>query len=34
MIYETGLFDISYAVAEGNSQRVLATFGEPDFTWE
>jgi DNA helicase HerA-like ATPase len=31
MIYETGLFDVSYAVAEGNSQRVFATFGEPDY---
>jgi len=31
MIYETGLFDVSYAVAEGNSQRVFAAFGES--TW-
>jgi hypothetical protein len=31
MIYETGLFDVSYAVAEGNSQRVFAAFGEPDY---
>jgi DNA helicase HerA-like ATPase len=31
MIFETGLFDVSYAVAERNSQRVFATFGEPDY---
>jgi len=31
VIYETGLFDVSYAVAEGNSQRVFAAFGEPDY---
>jgi hypothetical protein len=31
MIYETGLFDVSYAVAEDESQRVFATFGEPDY---
>jgi DNA helicase HerA-like ATPase len=31
MIYETGLFDVSYAVAEGNSQRVFAAFGVPDY---
>jgi sorbitol-specific phosphotransferase system component IIA len=31
MIYETGLFDVSYAVAEGNSQRVFVTFGESDY---
>ncbi len=31
MIYETGLFDVSYAVAEGNSQRVFAAFGESDY---
>ncbi|MFZ8837539.1 MAG: ATP-binding protein [Pyrobaculum sp.] len=31
MIYETGLFDVSYAVAENKSQRVFATFGEPNY---
>jgi len=33
MIYETGLFDVSYAVAEGNSQRVFAAFGESAWSW-
>ncbi len=33
MIYETGLFDISYAVAEGNSQRVFVAFGESTWSW-
>ena len=31
MIYETGLFDVSYAVAEPTGRRVFATFGEPDY---
>lgn len=33
MIYETGLFDISYAVAESNSQRVFAALGESTWSW-
>jgi hypothetical protein len=33
MIYETGLFDVSYAVAEGNSQRVFVAFGESTWSW-
>ncbi len=32
MIYETGLFDVSYAVAEPKGQRVFVTFGESDYT--
>jgi DNA helicase HerA-like ATPase len=32
MVYETGLFDVSYSVAEPAGQRVFATFGEPDYT--
>jgi DNA helicase HerA-like ATPase len=31
IIYETGLFDVSYTVAENKSQKVFATFGEPDY---
>ncbi len=31
MIYETGLFDVSYAVAEHESQRVFAMLGESDY---
>jgi hypothetical protein len=33
VIYATGLFDVSYAVAEGNSQRVFVTFGESTWSW-
>jgi hypothetical protein len=30
MIYETGLFDVSYAVA---GRRTFDTFGEPTWSW-
>jgi hypothetical protein len=33
MIYETGLFGASYAVAEHESQRVFVTFGESTWSW-
>ena len=33
MIYETGLFDVSYAVAEHDSQRAFAAFGESTWSW-
>lgn len=31
MVYETGLFDVSYNIADTTGQRTLATFGEPDY---
>jgi len=33
MIYDTVLFDASYAIAEPASQKVFATFGKPTWSW-